>query len=527
MFMLTAATLQAQTLKVDFETGKALLLARNKEKEALPYFQKIMAANDEPLKRTMINFVTETWLDSTGKISFSSALKDYFAFVHKYIETTFSGKESGMNANDHYTAGIIYWTLAAHGLNSEARRAVVQLMASYQKGNKQALKYLPDAFASLKRRDASVAWADVIEIHGIAASELNTIKPLTKLGWSNYSDLGNFSTLSKAEKDTAKDVVQASINMVAQALPDSFYKAVDYFWIRSYTVLGRQDTVLTGIINNFFTNTDPSQVQPVRKGVAWHYLYKYFYENRPKNLEIRKDLMAKMKALYANDEGALLLVISEFLKEPRSNTMGLMLSADTKWLDNFRPAAISNPDMFFYAAALTGQDVIPFLDKNPNANAYSASIVKGFRMRFNNLFGILNDKKEDTKLATAVVSLATDGSSNAISKLLERNELTNVASLKQIKADMEVLENLSRYKKHLQLPMFFDELPLAFKNWSTADKRSYDSQYLKLLIELVQQNINESKSANSLAESLGDHSLDFKDYEKAQKTLDKLKTILN
>jgi hypothetical protein len=43
----------------------------------------------------------------------------------------------------------------------------------------------------------------------------------------------------------------------------------------------------------------------------------------------------------------------------------------------------------------------------------------------------------------------------------------------------------------------------------------------------VQKNINESKSTNSLAESLGEHSLDFKDYEKAQKTLDKLKTFLN
>ena len=34
VFMLTAFTLQAQTLKADFESGKALLLAK-KEKEAL------------------------------------------------------------------------------------------------------------------------------------------------------------------------------------------------------------------------------------------------------------------------------------------------------------------------------------------------------------------------------------------------------------------------------------------------------------------------------------------------------------
>lgn len=123
------------------------------------------------------------------------------------------------------------------------------------------------------------------------------------------------------------------------------------------------------------------------------------------NLEIRKELLAKMKALYPNDESALLLVISEFLKEQRANTMGFMLRADAKWLNSFGPATLSYPEKFY--------------------------------------------------------------------------------------------------------------------------KNSYDSQYLELLIELVQININESKNTNSLAETIGEHSLDYKDYEKAQKTLDKLKTFIN
>ena len=527
VFMLTAFTLQAQTLKADFESGKALLLAK-KEKEALPYFQKIMAANDEPLKRTMINFVTETWLDQGTTIAFSKALKDYVLLVNQYMGATFSGKESGMNANDHYTAGLIFWSLASNGMNSETRRAVTQLNAAFQKGNKQALKYLPNAAAWLKKRDASVPWASVIEIHGIAASELNTIKPLTELGWSNYSDLGNFSKLSKAEKDTAKEVVLASLSMAAQALPDSFYKVVDYFWLRTYSFFdGRQDTVLTGLLNKFFSGINTSQVQQARKGVAWHYLYKYFYENRPRSNEMRQELMTKMKVLYPNDESALLLVISEFLKEPRSNTIGLMLSADAKWLNSFKPATLPFPEKFFYAAALTEQNFILFLDKNPNVSPNTASIVSGFRMRFLNLFSILNDNKEDRKITTATVNVATNGSSELISKLLERNDLKNVSSLKHLQADMQILQNLSRYMRDLQLPMFFDELPLVFKNWSKADKSSYDSQYLKLLIVEVQQNINESKSNNWIAEAGGKNTLDFKDYDKAQKALDKLKTFLN
>ncbi|MGZ5246423.1 MAG: hypothetical protein ACXWV5_05175 [Flavitalea sp.] len=527
IFLFTTAPLKAQTLKVEFETGKSLLLAKNKEKEALPYFQKIMAANDELLKRTMINFVNETWLDSLGKITFSSAFKDYMLLISQYMSATFSGKESGMNANDHYTAGLIFWSFAANGLISETPKAVSQLMAAYQKGNKQALKYLPDAFASLKKADASVPWADVIEIHGIAASELNTIKPLTKLGWSNYSDLGNFSKLSKAEKDTARDVVLASLDMAAQALPDSFYKAVDYFWLRTYTTFGRQDTVLTGLLNKFFSGTNASQVQQVRKGVAWHYLYKYFYENRPRSLEAREELMTKMKALYPNDERALLLVISEFLKEQRTNTMGFMLSADAKWLNSFGPEKLSSPEMFFYATALTEQNFIPFLDKNPNVSAYTSSIVSGFKTRFHYLFTILNDDKENIKITTAVVSIATDGSSEIISKLLLRNGLQNVSSLKHIMADMQVLKNLAHYKRDLQLPMFINELPSVFNNWSKSDKNSYDSQYLKLLIELVQKNINESKGNNWMAEAGGKNSFDLKDYNTAQKTLDKLKTFLN
>ncbi len=526
VFMLTAFTLQAQTLKADFESGKALLLAK-KEKEALPYFQKIMATNDEPLKRTMINFVTETWLDSLGIISFSKVLKDYLLLVNQYMGATFSGKESGMNANDHYTAGLIFWSLASNGMSSETRRAVIQLNAAYQKGNKQALKYLPNATAWLKKRDASVPWADVLEIHGIAASELNTIKPLTKLGWDNYSDLGNFSKLSKAEKDTAKKVFLASLDMAAQALPDSFYKVVDYFWLRTYNTFGRQDTLLTGLLNNFFLGTDPSKVQQVRKGVAWHYLYKYFYENRPRSNEMRQELMTKMNALYPNDESALLLVISEFLKEPRSNTIGLMLSADAKWLNSFKPATLPFPEKFFYAAALTEQNFILFLDKNPNVSAYTPAIVSGFRTRFDNLMSILNDNKEDRKITTATVNIATNGSSELISKLLERNDMKNVSSLKHLQADMQILQNLSRYMRYLQLqlPMFFDELPLVFKNWSGADKSSYDSKYLKLLIETVQENVNDSKSL--LAKAGGENSGDFQDYDKAQKTLNELKTFLN
>lgn len=519
MFMFAAVYIQAQTLQADFETGKALLQAK-KEKESLPYFQKIMSSTDEPLKRTMINYVTETWLGYASVISFSSALKDYMLLANKYMAATFAGKEKSMNANDHYTAGLIFWSLASNGMSSENLRAVVQLMAAYQKGNKQALNYLPNAMASLKRNDPSVLWSDVLEIHGIAASELNTTKPLTKLGWDNYSDLNSFSKLSKLQKDTAKEMVLASIDMTAQALPDSFYKVVDYFWLRTYTVLGRQDTVLTGLLNKFFLSTDPAKVMPVRKGVAWHYLYKYFYENLPRNNDVRQELITKMKALYPGDESALLLVISEFLEQPRSNVLGLILSADAKWLNSFTPAAVAFTDKFFYAAALTEQNFIPFLDKNSSASPTTASsIASGFRMRLVNLFGILNDNKEDSKITIATANIFTSSAAELISKLLERNDMKNVAALKHVRADMKIIENLSRYKKDLQLPMFFDEVSKMFKNWSSADKSSYDSKYLKLLIQTLQPTITEGKQSNN--------PLDLNDYNKAQKTLNELKNYLN
>lgn len=517
--MCTAFALQAQTLLADFETGKALLQGK-KEKEALPYFQKIMASTDEPLKRTTINHILETSLGYASVISFSSSLKNYLILGNQYMAATFSGKEKGMNANDHYTAGLIFWSMASHGATSENRRAVVQLMAAYQKGNKQALNYLPDAMASLKRNDATVTWTDVLQIHGEAAIALNSIKPITKLGWSNYSDLSSFSKLSTAQKDTAKQILVATLEMAAQALPDSFYKVVDYYWLRTYNTLGRQDTLLTGLLNRFFIGTDPAQAKQVRKGVAWHYLYKYFYENLPRNNDVRQGLITKMKALYPAEESALLLVISEFLKEARGNTYGMMLSSDAKWLNSFAPVAISFPDKFFYAAAFTDQDFISFLDKNPNASApTAASIASGFRMRLLNLFGILNDNKENLKVTTSTVNLATNNAAETISKLLERNEMKNVTALKHVWADMKILENLSRYMKDMQLPMFLDEVPAAFKNWSGTDKSSYDSKYLKLLIETIQPVVSDGKEGNN--------PLDLKDYGKAQKTLNELKKYLN
>ena len=519
MFMFASLAMQAQTLQADFETGKALLQGK-KEKEALPYFQKIMASTDEPLKRTMINFVTETWLGYASVISFSRALKDYMVLANQYMAATFSGKEAGMNANDHYTAGLIFWSLASNGVISETRRAVVQLMTAYQKGNKQALNYLPDAMASLKESDASISWNDVLQIHGEAAKVLNTTRPITKLGWSKYSDLSSFSKLSKAQKDTAKEIVIATLYLTVQALPDSLHKVVDYYWLRTYNTFGRQDTVLTGLLNRGFLVTDPAQVKPVRKGVAWHYLYKYFYENLSRNNDERQGLITKMKALYPGEESALLLVMSEFLKEAKGNTFGMMLSADAKWLNSFTPAAISFPEKFFYAAALTEQNFIPFLDKNPSAPSITATaIASGFRMRLLNLFGILNDNKENSKVTTSTVNLATNSSADLLSKLLERNDMKNVAALKHVRADMKILENLSRYMKDMQLPMFLDEMPAMFKNWSVADKSSYDSRYLKLLIETMQPIVSEGKGGNNL--------VDLKDYGKAQQTLNELKNYLN
>ena len=227
-----------------------------------------------------------------------------------------------------------------------------------------------------------------------------------------------------------------------------------------------------------------------------------------------------MKALYPGEESALLLVISEFLKEARGNTYGLMLSADAKWLNSFAPATVTFADKFFYAAALTDQNFIPFLDKNPNISApTAASIASGFRMRLLNLFGMLNDNKQNLKVTTSTVTLATNNASEMISKLLERNEMKNVTALKHVGADMKILENLSRYMKDMQLPMFIDEVPAAFKNWSGADKSSYDSRYLKLLIETIQPVVNEGKGGNN--------PLDLKDYGKAQKTLNELKKYLN
>ncbi len=517
MCMFTAFALQAQTLQKDLETGKALLQAK-KEKEALPYFQKIMASTDEPLKRNMINFVTENW--QNGNISFSTALKEYVTLGSQYMTATFSGKEARMNANDHYTAGLIFWSFVSSGLNSYALKAVSQLGSSYQKGNKQALHYLPDAMAWLKKRDGNVTWTDVLQIHGEAATVLNTIKPITKLGWSNYSDLSSFSQLSTSQKDTAKQILQATLELAVQALPDSFYKVVDYYWLRTYNTFGRQDTLLTGLLNRFFLTTELAQVKQARKGMAWHYLYKYFYENLPRNNDVRLGLITKLKALYPREENALLLAISEFLKEAKGNIFGIMLSADAKWLNSFTPATITFADKFFYAAALTEQDFIPFLDKNPDASSTTAAaIASGFRMRLLHLFGILNDNKENLKVTTSTVNIATKSAAEMISKLLERNDMKNIAALKHARADMKILENLSRYMKDMQLPMFLDEVPVVFKNWSVSDKSSYDSRYLKLLIDTIQPVVSEGKKGNN--------PLDLKDYDKAQKTLNELKVYLN
>src|SRR4051812_1215617 len=99
------------------------------------------------------------------------------------MNATFRGKKKNMTAADHYTAGLIFWSLGSSGALENIPKALTQFQMAYDGGHKQAIGYLASALAVYKKSDPTVPWSAVLEAYTIAASELKSMKPLTDLGW--------------------------------------------------------------------------------------------------------------------------------------------------------------------------------------------------------------------------------------------------------------------------------------------------------------------------------------------------------
>ncbi|MCF6403102.1 hypothetical protein L3C95_09470 [Chitinophaga filiformis] len=504
------------------------MLDRENVEQAISYFQTVMDQGDEALKRKTINYITETWVSANSPIALSKSRLSYAKFLSDYMNATFKGKESTMNADDHYTAGLIFWSFAYSGALNQTSRAISQLNAAARGGNTDAVLYLAAAVKQMKNQDPGIQWGDIIDLYTQAAIVKKTPQPLISLGNSKLADL-KWSTFNKfktaADLDTARNIFLASLNNVMQAVPDSFHVAVNSFWERSFSG-STPDTAVTNLIKIYFAQVTVPSSSPARKGFAWHRLYEYFYEAMPEKNTTRPAIMKELKAYYNNDR-ELLAVIADFLNTAQPGEMGFALSIDSKWLTAFSPMQVNDPESFFSAAAMTDQDYLAFLEKNQPASRFTKQIAQGYRKRFNQLFDIATSKIINDKYKMALAEVGSSANMRLIETLAAYPDISGNSAIKYVYADMAVLNNLSSYVSlGGGIPMRFDELGKVYNKWSAADKKGYNRQYIDFLLEKVQELVTSRKSVNSLAQATGKSTLDFNDYDKAQKTIDQITAAL-
>ncbi|MDP3129308.1 MAG: hypothetical protein Q8M81_12495 [Sediminibacterium sp.] len=526
MAILFTVPLFSQSTLVSLDTARAML-SRNEAEKALPVFQQLMTGTDAATQRAIVNELTELWVNGKGGIALSKANLGYGKLLSDYMNAALVTKGNNMSAADHYTAGMIFWAFGYSGASNQVQKAVNQLDAAARGGNTDALFYLAEAVRTLKNKVPVISWGDILGLYTRASEEKKTPRPLITLGNTKLSELSlSYMRNGKtaADLDTAKNVFWMSLNNLAQTVPDSFHVAVNYFWGRAFG-FDKQDTTVSNLMSAYFSKVAIPVTSPAKKGVAWHYLELFFYDNSPKHDTTRARVMKALKTYYNNDR-ELLGVISEFLLSAEPNIMGHALSINSKWLSYFTPMQVADPTQFFRAAAATEQDFISFLEKNPSATQYTKDIAQGYRDRFNILFDIISGKTIDPKTSFALGGVASSISKFVIDKLSAFPEIRNSSAIKYAYADMAVLDNLSNYGGSGFIPVGFNQLPAAFANWSVADKQGYKTHYLDYLLKNVQQMVTSGKNTNALAQATGKSNPDLTDYDKAQATIDKIRMVL-
>jgi hypothetical protein len=484
--LLSAAGSALAQTQSDLATGRSLLFAK-KYKEAVPHFEKIMSGTDESLKRATVNFITETWVDQPNDvhIALSGEIKSYGKILIDYMNATFNGKEANMTAADHYTAGLIFWSLGSSGALENIPKALRQFQIAYGGGHKQAVGYFASALAAYKKSDPSVPWSAILEAHVTAVSELKSMKPLTDLGWNNYKNFtGWLAAKSPAERDTARDVFLSTLNIVAAQFPDSLYKVVDYYHRQSF-LPDHQDTALVNLVDNFLAAA--ANAPQTRKSIAWTYLYKFFYDLTPKTVEIRNELMKKIKALYANDDKQVMDLIVAFINETDVNAIGYAMSLNSKWLGYFPPMKMGNARKFYYAAAVSDADFTSFIPVNEPVTDYLTSIVNGYEDKIRIFNEIITTGALNINAKAALGQVGTSINMAILQKLMALPALSNNSRLKYVYADMAVLNNYAVAINKAQVPVQIDELANVFSRWTAAEKKGYDVKILTKLVVILQK----------------------------------------
>ncbi|MDB5252031.1 MAG: hypothetical protein JWP27_1200 [Flaviaesturariibacter sp.] len=513
----------AQTDKASFDSVRSLLTAR-KAVDALPYLKKVMASSDEELKQQASVFVSENWTSVNGGIALSGKTKEFATIAINYLNATFPGK-SQLSARDQYTIGMIHWALAYSGVSASLQKSLSYLSAAMKQGYPNAAYYMAQAATMLKQQQPAVPWNDVFDLYIRASLERKSPEPLLELADRNLHEYTTtFGKQDPTVKDTARQVFLTCLETVKNVMPDSFYLAVDRYWGQAMT-FDQQDDQVIGLLDYFLRATQHTDAPGFRKGLAWHYLYRYFFDNNgSKAPEARAPIMDTIRTIYGRNDAGLLPVISAFLLRARPNTLGRALSIRSNWLASFKPVTVTDRQSFFQAAASTEQNFIPFMALNQPVSDYTSAVDRGFRRRLDNLLDIAADKEIFSAQIAAVIRYGASLNKDLLKKLASMPGFANDAQMKYNLADFAALEAYVELMVENHVPLDLESLPSLFSGWTGTERKNYNPQYLDMFVEALDKMVRQRRNLQSLGNATG-KSMDFNDYEAAQKIIAKLKAV--
>jgi len=524
LLLVISAASQAQNVSADVDSLKHLLDIRE-PKKALPYFKSVMASSDMDLKQKMVNYVAEGWTSSDNGIPLSGVATEYGNVMIEFMNANFGGKKIA-DGKDQYTIGMIHLAYAYSGANSHLEKALNFLGLATRNNYPNASYQLAHAVLMKKRSDPAISWNDVMEIYAYASAEKKDPMPLIELARSYIYDYTTpYGNDSKETRDTAKMIALSAFEVAKNAVPDSFYRLVNYFWSDALG-FNRQDEKKVDLLNYYFATTQYVDHPGITRAYAFHYLYKYFYEhNHSKSPEARKPLMDTLRMLYKNNDAELVSTFSFFINRAKPNNLSKALSINSGWLRGIAPVTLSNSYEFYTAAAATEQDFLPFISKNGINAAAVAGIETAYRKRFNQLFDLLADNEIFSKEIMAISKLGASVNAGVLSQALRLPAFSSSSKMKHALADYTILINLLDFYLGNTVPMELKSLPAVFAGWSATDKAGYDLQYLEYFLKTVGGEIQRSLSREQLAKAGGKTTMDLNDYAGAMKVIEALVKI--
>lgn len=484
-----SATAQTATLDDAMRLLKKGDLARSN-----PAFQQVFEKGTPAENQKAIIALSEYYIDHRSQFKEGQVNADLGNMLIRNANAIMQ-KHDKVN-DDIYAIGVAYWAVIETGTYpSKSTKDVLQLVLqalndAAHGGNKNASTYMAQALRRYKLYNSAVPYGDIFAWANQASIDKKSPRPLLEMV-EDYTGMFWYAGADKG--DTTKQLIISALNAISANQPDSFYVATDYMWQKVFKKNG-QEKEMQDVLNGFYNNATNIPSMPLKKGVAWHYLYTYMYDHSQedyspqKQAEIRNNAWKKISNIYGNDKQQLLALLGEFSARSNGNLISDALGLN--WLKQFSGQPVTNPKVFYTGAAASGQNLVPFLVKEAQPELYVDAVLKGYEKRQAKFLKIIGDEETmykgymgDTLRASIISNLLNDRI--VLQKLMQLPAFANSTKAKYINANANFLYHHAFTNYEMAVTTDIEELPALISGWSAEEKKAYNLAYYKAMLNSV------------------------------------------